>query len=121
MSRDIDEIVRELTQGRGFVVLEGLFDGGTVAEARERILELAATKAPAVEKDDPLAVFDATDHVDHGLRRPRLVTDDPRALGYGEPGCAVVESARATAATTGGESMELADIPGVTCSYRGSR
>ena len=63
MSRDIDDIVRELTQGRGFVVLEGLFDRGTVAEARERILKLAATEAPTIEKDDPLAVFDATDHV----------------------------------------------------------
>ena len=63
MSRDLDEIVRELTEGRGFVVLEGLFDRGTAAEARERILELAATEAPTVAEDDPLAVYEATDHV----------------------------------------------------------
>ena len=39
MAHDIDEIVGELTRGRGFVVIEGLFDRATVAEARERILK----------------------------------------------------------------------------------
>ena len=75
MSRDIDEIVREVTHGRGFVVLEGLFDQGTVAEARERILELAATEAPTVEKDDPLDVFDATDHVWNLVDKGRVFED----------------------------------------------
>ncbi len=63
MTPDIDEIVRELTEGPGYVVLEGLFDGDTVAEARARILELAATEAPEIDGGDPLALFDATDHV----------------------------------------------------------
>ena len=49
MFRDIDEAVRELTDGRGFVILEGLFDRGTVSEARERILELSAAEALTVE------------------------------------------------------------------------
>ena len=42
--RDPDDIVRELTQGRGYVVLEGLYDAATVAEARARLIELAAIK-----------------------------------------------------------------------------
>ena len=63
MSHDIDQIVRELTRGQGFVVLEGLFDAETVAESRARILELAATAAPEVDEDEPIAQFDAADHV----------------------------------------------------------
>ena len=60
---DTDSVVRELTEGRGYVVLEGLFDADTVAEARARILELASIEAPVIDGDDPLSVFDATDHV----------------------------------------------------------
>ena len=41
---DPDAIVRELTEGRGYVVLEGLFDRETVVEAKERLIELAAIK-----------------------------------------------------------------------------
>ena len=77
--RDIDEVVRELTEGQGYVVLEGLFDGDTVAEARARVLELAATAAPKIDADDPLAVFDATDHVwnlvDKGAVFERMVQE----------------------------------------------
>ena len=75
MAHDIDEIVGELTRGRGFVVIEGLFDRATVAEARERILELAAIKPPAVDKGDPLSVFDATDHVWNLVDKGRVFED----------------------------------------------
>ncbi len=39
---DPDKIALELTQGRGYAVLEGLFDHATVAEAKARLIELAA-------------------------------------------------------------------------------
>jgi ectoine hydroxylase-related dioxygenase (phytanoyl-CoA dioxygenase family) len=75
----IDAAVRELTHGRGYVVLEGLFDRDTVAEARARVLELAATEAPTIDPNDPLAVFDATDHVwnlvDKGAVFERMVQE----------------------------------------------
>ena len=74
--RDIEAIVVELTRGRGYVVLEDLFDGGTVAEARACILERAATEAPAVER---AAVFDASGHVwnlvDKGAVFERMVQE----------------------------------------------
>ncbi len=60
---DTDHMVRELTKGRGYVVVERLFDHDTVAEARARVLELAAAEAPEIDADDPLELFDATDHV----------------------------------------------------------
>ena len=60
--RDTDEIVRELTQGRGFVVLEGLYDAETVAEARARILELAAANA-ALGKRVQTNIFRPEDQV----------------------------------------------------------
>ena len=41
---DPDAIVRELAEGRGYVVLEGLFDRATVAEARARLIELATVE-----------------------------------------------------------------------------
>ena len=41
---DRDAIVRELTQGRGYVVIEELFDRATVAEARARLIELSGLK-----------------------------------------------------------------------------
>lgn len=79
MAWDTDEIVRELTEGRGYFVLEGLFDADTVAEARARVLELAATDAPEIDAGDPLAVFDATDHVwnlvDKGAVFERMVQE----------------------------------------------
>ena len=81
MSWDIDEIVRELTQDRGYVVLEGLFDRDTVAEARARILEFAAAAAPEV---DSSTMFDATGHVwnlvDKGAVFERMV-QEPTILG----------------------------------------
>ena len=76
---DVDEIVRELTTGQGYVVLERLFDADTVGEARARVLELTATKAPEVDDDNPLAIFDATDHVwnlvDKGAVFERMVQE----------------------------------------------
>ena len=79
MAWDTDEIARELTEGRGYVVIEGLFDTDTMAEARARVLELAATEAPDIDANDPLAVFDATDHVwnlvDKGAVFERMVQE----------------------------------------------
>ena len=76
MPRNIDEIVRELTLGRGFVVLEGLFDLDAVAEARASILELAAAEAPEV---DSSTMFDASGHVwnlvDKGTVFERMVQE----------------------------------------------
>ncbi len=79
MTYNVDEIVRELTQGRGYFVLEGLFDADTVAEARARVLELTSTREPEVDADNPLAVYDATDHVwnlvDKGAVFERMVQE----------------------------------------------
>ena len=81
MSWDIDGIVGELTQGRGYVILEGLFDRDTVAEARAHILEFAAAAAPEV---DSSTMFDATGHVwnlvDKGAVFERMV-QEPTILG----------------------------------------
>ena len=51
MSLDIDRTVRELTQGRGYVILERHFDAETVAEARSRLMELAG---PAPQEPEPV-------------------------------------------------------------------
>ena len=76
MARDIDGIVGELTHGRGYVVLEGLFDADTVTEARARILELAAPAAPEV---DSRTMFDPSGHVwnlvDKGAVFERMVQE----------------------------------------------
>jgi hypothetical protein len=81
MARDIDGIVREMTHGRGYVVLKGLFDDDAVAEARARVLELAATAAPEV---DPSTMVDAPGHVwnlvDKGAVFERMV-QEPTILG----------------------------------------
>ncbi len=76
IARDIDKIVGELTQGRGYVVLEGLFEREVVAEARARILELAAAPAPEV---DSSTMFDPSGHVwnlvDKGAVFERMVQE----------------------------------------------
>ncbi len=76
MMRDIDEFVRELTEGRGYVVIEGLFDLDEVAEARACILEHAAAEAPEVDAD---TMFDPSGHVwnlvDKGTVFERMVQE----------------------------------------------
>ena len=52
MSLDIDGTVRELTQGQGYVILEGHFDAATVARARARLMELAG---PMPQAPEPVA------------------------------------------------------------------
>ncbi len=42
--RDLEAIVAELTKGRGYVLLEGLIDRATVAEAKARLIELATVE-----------------------------------------------------------------------------
>ena len=66
-----DAIVRELTQGRGYVVLEGLYDAETVAEARTRILELAAENA-ASGKRVRTTIFRAQDQVYNLIDKGRV-------------------------------------------------
>ena len=63
MSDIVDAAVHELTKGKGYVVLEGLFSGDLIAEARARVIELAAVAAPDVDDGEALAKLDATDHV----------------------------------------------------------
>jgi ectoine hydroxylase-related dioxygenase (phytanoyl-CoA dioxygenase family) len=52
MSLDIDGTVHELTQGQGYVILEGHFDAATVARARARLMELAG---PMPQAPEPVA------------------------------------------------------------------
>ena len=66
-----DAIVRELAQGRGYVVLEGLYDAETVAEARARILELAAENA-ASGKRVRTTLFRAQDQVYNLIDKGRV-------------------------------------------------
>ncbi len=63
MSHDVDAIVRELTQGKGYYVVEGLFSPDQVAQARAELLELAAVPPPDIDTSDALSVLKATDHV----------------------------------------------------------
>lgn len=51
--RDPEAIVRELTDGQGYVVLERLYDAETVAAAKARLQELgAAQEARNAAPDD---------------------------------------------------------------------
>ena len=59
---DTDDIVRELTEGRGYVILERLFDAETVVEARARVFEIAAANAALGKKVDT-NIFRAEDQV----------------------------------------------------------
>ncbi|MEZ5668492.1 MAG: phytanoyl-CoA dioxygenase family protein [Alphaproteobacteria bacterium] len=59
----VEAIVEELMNGRGYYVLEDAYDAATVAEARARIVELASLPPPDVDKKDALSVLAATDHV----------------------------------------------------------
>ena len=52
MALDIESAVRELTQGQGYLVLEGHFDAETTAEARTRLMELAGPPPPEPEPID---------------------------------------------------------------------
>ena len=59
---EANDIVRELTEGRGYVVLERLFDADTVREARARILECAAANV-ALGKRVEANIYRAEDQV----------------------------------------------------------
>ncbi len=91
MPDDIDQIVHELTKGRGFYVIERLFDRDQVAAARERIMELANVPPPNIDEGDALSDLNATDHVwnlvDKGrvfesmVQHPRILAVFSRILG----------------------------------------
>jgi len=68
---DTDEIVRELTEGRGYVILERLFEADTVAEARARVLEVAAANA-ALGKRIDTKIFRAQDQVYNLVNQGRV-------------------------------------------------
>ena len=63
MSHDVEAIVRELTEGAGFYVVERLFAPDQVATARRLVLELAAVQPPEIDDADALSTLSATDHV----------------------------------------------------------
>ena len=63
MADDIDRIVHELTRGKGFYVVERLFDPEEVAAARARVIELASVPPPDVDAREALSELKATDHV----------------------------------------------------------
>ena len=52
MTVDVEDAVRELTHGQGYIVIEDHFDPATVAEARARLMELAGPAPPAPEPVD---------------------------------------------------------------------
>ena len=80
---DIDDIVRELTEGRGYVILERLFDADTLAEARPRIFECLAENA-ALDTPVDTNIYRAEDQVynlvDKGQVFERMV-QEPTILG----------------------------------------
>ena len=59
---DPEAIVRELTEGRGYVVLERLYDAETVAAAKARLQELAAAQVAGGERKH-VQIFRAQDQV----------------------------------------------------------
>lgn len=69
-----DDIVRELTEGRGYVILERLFDADTVAEARARILECAAANV-ALGKRVETSIYRAEDQVYNLVDKGRVFED----------------------------------------------
>ena len=69
-----DDIVRELTEGRGYVILERLFDADTVAEARARILECTAANV-ALGKRVETNIYRAEDQVYNLVDKGRVFED----------------------------------------------
>lgn len=59
----VEAIVEALMNGAGYYVLEDAYDAETVAQARARIVELAAVPPPDVDANDALAKLSAADHV----------------------------------------------------------
>lgn len=59
----VEQAVEELTRGKGYTVIKGLFSADQVAQARARVLELATVSAPDVNEAEALSVLNATDHV----------------------------------------------------------
>jgi ectoine hydroxylase-related dioxygenase (phytanoyl-CoA dioxygenase family) len=60
---DPDAIVRELTEGRGYAVIEGLFDRAALGEAKARLIELSAATAPAGGESLPAGIMQGRDQV----------------------------------------------------------
>ena len=54
MPQDVDAIVRELTEGQGYYVVEGLFGADEVATARHLIMDLAEARPPDIDEGDPV-------------------------------------------------------------------
>ena len=80
---DPDAIVRELTEGRGYVVLEGLFDRKTVVEAKERLIELAAIKKLESRESLPPQIFRGEDQVWNLIDKGRVferMAEEPTIL-----------------------------------------
>jgi ectoine hydroxylase-related dioxygenase (phytanoyl-CoA dioxygenase family) len=81
--RDPDAIVRELTEGRGYVVLEGLFDRETVAEAKARLIELATIKKSAGGDPLPSEIFQGEDQIYNLINKGRVfehMAEEPTIL-----------------------------------------
>ena len=80
---DVDDIVRELTEGRGYVILERLFDADTLARPGPRIFECLAENA-ALDTPVDTNIYRAEDQVynlvDKGQVFERMV-QEPTILG----------------------------------------
>ena len=80
---DRDAIVGELTEGRGYVVVEELFDRGTVAEAKARLIELAAAQAPGGGESLPSEMMQGEDQVYNLVDKGRVferMAEEPTIL-----------------------------------------
>ena len=81
--RDPDAIVRELTEGRGYVVLEGVFDRETVIEAKGRLIELVALGTAKRGRTVPAHLFRPQDQVYNLIDKGRVferMAEEPTAL-----------------------------------------
>lgn len=75
---DPDAIVRELTEGRGYVVLEGLFDRAIVAEAKARLIQLEKSR-----ENLPPQIFRGEDQVWNLIDKGRVferMAEEPTIL-----------------------------------------
>ena len=80
---DPDAIVRELTEGRGYVVLEGVFDRETVIEAKGRLIELVALGTAKRGRTVPAHLFRPQDQVYNLIDKGRVferMAEEPTAL-----------------------------------------
>jgi len=77
MTDIVDDAVRELTEGRGYVVLEGLYDEATAAAARARVTELAGIGGMGIDRgrnrrDEADAVLSGQEHVWNLIAKGRV-------------------------------------------------